>query len=511
MTQGAQMSARFRGVIVGLALISAFAFVRPAEAGTNAAKMLLSKSSQADGLRRIKALPYRGAERQVVGLVRTLHEDREALRILVEALGLGEARGARLLAKVAQTQDADLALLAYRKLISMGESARLRGDMMRRLKGPKQPLLLRKISSEELVKLNETRIIALLERIISDDREEIELRTQTDFDLAKLRGGASVRYLNLAYQKSRLGFGPKNLRLRRALIGALAQLETEDSIPTLIDALRIPELWHSAVDALVRLGDRSVPSLRLVLETADDHLEPGVLAVLFRLKMIDTSRFVHMVSSSDRSVREKARWVLTAFPDARVIDIHAKQWKANELFPTKREILHLLTPHYGHAKAQEIFKKAFKHRDPEIRGAVMNIVVSAGDKSFAADFLEVAEDDQVEALRIQAIHSMVYLNLTEGRPLLERMLQYESRPVLKVASWALGWIGSPRTTPGKLRLTRKFRHPEIMPQLVKTAARLTGIPFMRRAEPGQRARAGAQWSGCGPVHFVWRLSFHYFP
>jgi len=465
-------------------MLAAAAPLDRALAAPNGAEMLLNNASKLDGLKRLQQIPYRSARKQIGALIKSVRTDREALRILIEALGLGGKRGARLLARVSQSRDTELALLAYRKVIALNEAKLLQGDMRRRLRGRSEPVILRQISSVELVKLGDKSIIGQLERIIADDGEAIDLRTQCVLDLAKLRGNKSVRFLNLTYQKSRLGFGPKNLKLRRSLIGALAQMESEDSIPTLIDALRVPELWHSSVDALVRLGDRAVPSLRLVLETSDDYLEPGVLAVLFRLKKIEASRFLHMIRSADQSVRDKARWVLTAFPDPAVVDTLVRHWGENELFPTKREILNLLAPHYAVPKVREIFRKAIALRSPELRRMALAIITSAGDRGREKEILGVAEDDPIEELKIQAIRSMVYLNLTMGKSLLERMLQFESRKVLNVASWALGWVGSPRTTPNRLRLTRKFRHPEIMPQLVRTAARLTGIPWMKNAEPG---------------------------
>ena len=296
----------FRGALRIAIVVSIYlSFVPGAQANLDAGRMLLDPATRAQAIEDLNKMNARKAHKSVMEAFGEVSDDAEGRRILLQALPQAGEPGYRSLALIAAGDDIELAEAAYRSLILNRQAKRIHRDMKKRLRSGR-PLSLALMAVDHFAKVDLKSVIPLLEKVIPDEGMPIELRSSSIFSLTRLNGSKSTRFLNLVYQRSKMGMSPRHLQLRRTIVLALAQLDTEDSVPTLIDALGVEELWHTAVEALVAMGDKVVPTLRLVLETDDSHVEPGVLAVLFRLGKIDSQRFVRMLASSDDDRRNKA-------------------------------------------------------------------------------------------------------------------------------------------------------------------------------------------------------------
>ncbi len=472
-----------RRVIPFLFLLLGFLVLAPAAASAapDPSTMIFDPATRAEALSILHRMSAKRADATITKIFANTGSDREAQRILVEILGDAGKMGKRNLKKIASGDDTILAEMAYKALIAHGHSRELSANMLVRLR-PGQPVRLALLALEQLQFQRHPELRGWLEKIIPSEERPLELRIEAVHALSEMDGEEATRFLNLVYNRSKLGYTPRHLRLRRVIIDALAKLGSIDSIPTLIDALRIKELQHHSVNALVQMGEKVVPRLQLVMKTADPRVEPGVLAVLFRLGRIEPARFIKMLRSSDTDVREKAKWILISFPDERIVPTLLSMWESGEAYPTRMELIDLLLSHYGNPTVVSLFKRMLSGPDPAIRSRALEVIVGTQDLRARKTIVAMLEEEPLPELRIQALRAAVFLGLTEGRKDIEKMIQYEPADVRKVAIWALGWLGDGHTTPAVLAKTRGQRDADIRPVVVETAARLSGTLVRKNAE-----------------------------
>jgi pimeloyl-ACP methyl ester carboxylesterase/HEAT repeat protein len=464
-------------------------FLNTAHAASNPGRMLLDPATRVEGMEALNSMGANKAHRSVMVVLAEIQDDEEGRRIMMQTLAQAGEAGYRSLALIATGEDVELAETAYRSLMVAEQSSRIHDDMKRRI-SEGRPMSLALMAIENFAQTGVKSAVPLFERVIPDESIPIELRTSAIFGLGRLAGPKSTRFLNLVYQRSKLGMTPRHLQLRRTIVMALAQLDTQDSVPTLIDALRVEALWPTAVEALVAMGDKVVPALRLVLETDDTHVEPGVLAVLFRLGKIDSQRFVSMLSSNDSDRRNKARWILSSFPDDQIVSEFIELWNKQTAYPTRMEILDLLALHYKDRRVRKIFEDNLSSPKVELKIRALEIVVGEQDRSFEKIVLDMAENDRLNEMRIRAIDAMVYLGLDHGRTLLERMVQYEDADVIQAAIRGLAWLGNASRSPAALHKTIGLRDSKLLNRLIHTEARLTGQIEVPGASPKHYVNVG---------------------
>ncbi len=472
-----------RRIIAFTFLLFGFLVIGPAvaSAAPDPSTLIFNPTSRAEALSILYKMPARRADAAISKMFVKTGTDREAQRILVEVLGDAGGLGKRNLARLAAGEDTILAEMAYKTMIARGHARDLTSDMLVRLQ-PGQPPRLALLALEQLKMYRHPKLRSWLEKIIPSDERPLELRIEAVHTLSETEGEEATRFLNLVYNRSKLGYTPRHLRLRRVIIDALAKLGSIDSIPTLIDALRIKELQHHSVDALVKMGEKVVPRLQLVMKTADPRIEPGVLAVLFRLGRIEPDRFIKMLRSSDRDVRQKAKWILISFPDERLVPTLLRMWESGEAYPTRKELIDLLISHYESPIVVALFQRMLTGPDPAIRSRALEVVVGAQDLRARKSIVAMLEEEPLPELRIQALRAAVFLGLKEARKDIEKMIQYEPPNVRKVAIWALGWLGNSQSTLAVLGKTRGQRDADIRPVVVETAARLSGTLVRKNAE-----------------------------
>ena len=467
-----------------IALIVAMSgvFASVAAAANSPVEMILNPERRQDGITRLSSMSRPKGLGVVNQFFKRHSKDAEARRLLMNELASGNDATRGILAAVAAGPSPGLAEEAYRALLQKGYGPLLTADMLRRLAKTK-PLSLALISVEQLLAQGDTRMRPLLRKNVRNRRVDMALRVACVRALGEFGGNGSVQFLTMTYQMVQQEGAERTVSLRRALLNALAKRGGVDAAPILIDALRVSDLWETAVENLVQIGEPALPSLRLVLETGDRQVEPGVLAVLFELGGIDSKRFLHMLESTSEATRSRARWILLAFPDPELVPELLKLWKSPSGYPTRSELLDILIPYYSDDSVRKLFSEALQSQESAVVEVALRVIAGMDDKELYADVKALAEDDSRAEVRIRAIEAMVELGLFEGRELLERMLQYEEFEVRKVAAWGLRWLGDPAVTANALWDAKDARHPQMRPLLVHAGAKLAGKNVLLESRP----------------------------
>jgi hypothetical protein len=267
--------------VLGLCLIT-----QGVMAAADPVQKLLDPVTRADGLASLSSM-NKAKALGLMGQFFTRHsDDAEVRRLLMNQLSAGGEKTRALLLTVAVGRRPGLAEEAYRVLLQGGHARLLNTDMLRRLAAGK-PLALALISAEQLMLLEDLRVRPIYRRLVRNEKAEMALRVACVRGLGEFGGADAVQFLTRTYQWVPRHGSEHTLALRRALLEALGKRGGVDAVPILIDALRLSDLWDTAVENLVKIGGNALPGLKLVLETGDKQVEPGVLAVLFELGGID--------------------------------------------------------------------------------------------------------------------------------------------------------------------------------------------------------------------------------
>ena len=475
-------SHRAPGVLPLFVFVLTVLTIQPGFGAGNPINLIFDPVTKSDGLKKLTGMSKSKALGLVQGYLKRQSKDSEARRMLMHELADGGAAAQQLLVGVAQGKNESLAMEAYQILLQRGQAKLLADDMLSRLARAK-PVSLALVAADQLVELKDKRSRPIFRKLVRDRKQDMVVRVASVRSLGKFGGDGIVRFLTTTYQEVQQQRGSQTLSLRKALLKALAAQGGADAVPILIDALRVSDLWDISVSTLVEIGPSALPNLRLVLETGDREVEPGVLAVLFQLRGIDAKRFLHMLEATDKETRKRAGWILLAFPDERLIPDLVSLWGSPSGYPTRAELLGITVPYYADERVKKLYERGFASEEESVVVQTLTVVSGMGDRSFDKEVLALAEDDTRAAVRVRAIEAMVELGLVEGRDLLERMLQFEEFEVRLVAAWALRWIGAPDKTAPALWDAKDGRHPKLKPLLVHAGARLAGSLVLKNSDP----------------------------
>ncbi|MFH1529645.1 MAG: alpha/beta fold hydrolase [Pseudomonadota bacterium] len=323
--------------------------------------------------------------------------------------------------------------------------------------------------------------------LLNDPSEEV--RNTAGEIIARDLGKDSVPTLMDLFRAEAMSPTRSNLLLRQVLIrtlgivGASAPEAADRVIPTLIQALSRQDQRKSASAALVGLGERSVPSLLMVLKQGDENRAPAAMEAMMQIGPEAAPEVVSLLTARHSKMRDLATQFLSFYRDPAILPILAQTYQKGD--PLVRSNVVRIAGLYRDEAAIRILEFGIKDKDANVRLAAMEMIARSGLPMTVPLLLSRAEEDSELNIRIAAIQALFYLGETSAVSSMVRMLQYEKWPIRQEILKALLWMGRAGHV-GAIADQLAHRKPEIASLAERVLANLSYLDGARSLEDWSR-------------------------
>ncbi len=232
-----------------------------------------------------------------------------------------------------------------------------------------------------------------------------------------------VRLLGIEQRKA----SAANLPLRIKLIHAISRVGGEAAVPPLMEGLSLPDQRRAIREGLRELGPPAVKAALFLLRTAGGSRLVIALELLSSLRYEAAPQLVSMLTSGDGATRELAvdalAYLGVADVRAEVVRV-ARESTSGALGPLLRLCLTLYDD-----DVRKLLFELMEHKDPYVRGLVLDALWRARDPRTFAVLRLVAAQDCDNNVRIQAIRALAGVGDPKGIALLRRMTRAPSHEI----------------------------------------------------------------------------------